>query len=118
MLKLVDILAIGSPERERLVEIDDAIGDLIRAVGADSEGLGLDQRTLSRAMVGVLVAAAARQAIAAYPGMSEADLGEAFEGLAKEAIDWASRRSLEPKRAAPDAVGDVPRANPRRKRLS
>ena len=42
MLTLVDVLAIRSPERERLVEADDAICDLIRAVEAAAERDGQD----------------------------------------------------------------------------
>ena len=61
MLTLVDVLAIGSPERERLVEADDAICDVIRAVKSAAERDGLDPVTVSRALVGVLTAAAARQ---------------------------------------------------------
>jgi hypothetical protein len=97
MLKLVDVLAIESPERQRLSEVDDAIRDLSRAVEAAAERDGLDHRTVSRALVGVLTAAAARQAMKAYPSMSPAELGEAFATLAEEAVDWATRRALEPR---------------------
>ena len=98
MLTLVDVLAIGSPERERLVEADDAICDVIRAVESAAERDGLDTVTVSRALVGVLTAAAARQAMKAYPSMSEAELGSALADLAEEAADWAARRVLEPAR--------------------
>jgi hypothetical protein len=40
MLKLVDVLAIKSPERERLVEADDAIRDLVRLLEAATEPEG------------------------------------------------------------------------------
>jgi hypothetical protein len=114
MLKLVDVLAIESPERERLVEADDAIRDLTRAVEADAEQDGLDQRAVSRALVGVLTAAAARQAMKAYPSMSEGELGAALAELAGEAVDWESRRVLEP--TLRNADGGLPRrAPPRRK---
>ncbi len=98
MLTLVDVLAIESPERERLVEADDAIRDLVRALEAAAEREGLDRSTFSRALVGVLTAAAARQAMKAYPSMSQAELGAALADLAEEAVDWASRRVLEPAR--------------------
>jgi hypothetical protein len=98
MLTLVDVLAIGSPERERLIEADDAIRDLVRALESAAERDGLNRRTLSRALVGVLAAAAARQAMKAYPSMSEAELGAALADLAEEAADWAARRVLEPAR--------------------
>jgi hypothetical protein len=114
MLKLADVLEVPSPERERLVEIDDAICDLVRAVEAEAEER--ERLTVSRAMVGVLVAAAARHARAACPALSEAELAEAFTGLAKEAIDWASRRGLKPARGAPQDGGAAPEADPRSRR--
>ena len=98
MLKLVDVLAIRSPERERLVEADDAIRDLVRALEAAAEREGQDRRTLSCALVGVLTAAAARQARNAYPSMSQAELAGALADLMEEAVDWASRRVLGPTR--------------------
>jgi hypothetical protein len=104
MLKLVDVLAIELPERQRLSEVDDAIRDLARAVEAAAEREGLDQRTLSRALVGVFTAAAARQAMKAYPSMSPAELCEALAELAEEAVDWAARRVLEPAPHGADGV--------------
>ncbi len=95
MLTLADVLAIRSPERERLVEADDAIRDLARLLEEAAESEGLDRQTLSRALVGVLTVAAARQAIKAYPSMSDALLGAALAGLAEESVDWASGRMRE-----------------------
>jgi hypothetical protein len=93
MLKLVDVLAASSPERERLVEVDDAIRDLARAVEAAAEQDGLDRQTLSRALVGVFTAAAARQAVKAYPSLSRAELSAALADLAEEAAEWTARRA-------------------------
>lgn len=97
MLTLVDVLATPSPERERLAEVDDAIRDLSRAVEAAAEQDGLDRQTLSRALVGLLTAAAARQAIKAYPSLSRAELSAALADLAEEAAEWAARRARPPR---------------------
>jgi len=94
VLKLVDVLAIEAPERSRLVEVDDAIRDLVRAVETAADQDGRDRRTLSRAIVGVLAAAAARQAMKAYPSMSQTELKASLAALVDEAVDWASRRAL------------------------
>jgi hypothetical protein len=96
MLTLVDVLATSSPERERLVEVDDAIRDLARAVEAAAEQDGLDRQTLSRALVGVFTAAAARQAVKAYPSLSRAELSAALADLAEEAAEWTARRAPPP----------------------
>ncbi len=93
MLTLADVLAIKSPERERLVEADDAIRDLARLLEAAAEREGLDRQTFSRALVGVLTAAAAHQAMKAYPSMSNAELGAALAELAEEAVEWTARRA-------------------------
>jgi hypothetical protein len=95
MLTLVDVLATPSPSPspERLVEVDDAIRDLARAAEAAAEQDGLDRQTLSRALVGVLTAAAASQAMKAYPSLTRAELGAALADLAEEAVDWAMRRA-------------------------
>ncbi len=97
MLTLVDVLATPSPERERLVEVDDAIRDLARAVEAAAEQDGLDRQTLSRALVGVFTAAAARQAMKAYPSLSRAELSAALANLAEEAAEWTARRASPPR---------------------
>ena len=54
MLTLADVLAIAAPERERLVEVDDAIRDLAPAVEDAAEQDGFDRQPLSRALVGVI----------------------------------------------------------------
>ncbi len=92
MLTLVDVLATSSPERERLVEVDDAIRDLARALEDAAEQDGLDRQTLSRALVGLFTAAAARQAMKAYPLLSRAELSAALADLAVEAAEWTARR--------------------------
>ncbi len=97
MLTLVDVLATTSPERERLVEVDDAIRDLARAVEAAAEQDGLDRQILARALVGVLTAAAARQAMKAYPSLSRAELSAALAYLAVAAADWPARRAPRPR---------------------
>ncbi|MGO9421309.1 hypothetical protein [Roseiarcus sp.] len=114
MLKLVDVLAIESPERERIVEIDDAIRDLMLAVEAEAESDGSNRLNVSGMLVAVLLAAAAQQAVKAYPAMSRADLDEAFAALAEEAINWASRRA-EPGRRE-QGGGDASRPLSRRRR--
>ncbi len=97
ILTLVDVLATPSPERERLVEVDDAIRDLARAVEAAAEQDGLDRQTLSRGLVGVFAAAAARQAMKAYPSLSRAELSAALADLAEEAAEWTARRAAPPR---------------------
>ncbi len=106
MFKLVDVLAIGPPLRERLVEADEAIRDLARAVEAEAERDDPDGETVSRALVGVMMAAAARQARNAYPSLSKRQLGEALAELAEEAVDWAFRRAQEPMRREPRKAGE------------
>ncbi len=100
MLKLADVLAIEAPERSRLVEADDAIRDLVRAVEASADREGLDGTTLSRALVAVLTAAAAGQAMRAYPAMTPSELKTALATLVDEAVEWASRRAMKTTGAA------------------
>ena len=94
VLTLADTLAVVEPERGRLVEVDDAICSLVSAVEEAARQDGLDQPLLSRALVDVMIAAAARQALAAYPSFPRQELAEAFEGLAAEAFEWAQRRGV------------------------
>jgi hypothetical protein len=101
MLKLADVLAIDGPERDRLIEADDAIRDLARAIEAGSEREGADREALAGALVGVLMVAAARQARSAYPSASRATLSEALAELAEEAVDWTFRRGVKPKSRGP-----------------
>jgi len=92
VLTLAETLALAAPERTRLVEADDAIRDLVSAVEEAARRDGLDQRLVSRALVDVMLAAAARQTLAAYPLVDRHELADAFESLAAEAFEWASRR--------------------------
>jgi hypothetical protein len=101
LLTLAETLAIATPERGRLVEVDDAIRNLVSAVEEAAGRDGLDQRLLSRALVDVMIAAAARQALAAYPSVPRDDLADAFDGLAAEAFEWAARRGVAPARGKP-----------------
>lgn len=98
MLTLADVLAIEPPLRDRLQEADDAVRDLVRALEAEAQRHGQDRDTLSHALVGVLMAAAARQARAAYPSLSRSALSAGFAELAEEAIDWAAARGVDPRR--------------------
>ena len=97
VLTLVDTLAVAAPERARLIEADDAIRDVASAIEDAAGRGGLDRPLVSRALVGVLVAAAARQALTAYPSLARHDLADAFGALAAEAFEWAARRGLEPR---------------------
>jgi hypothetical protein len=92
MLSLADTGKIAGAERDRLTEADDAIRDIAATLEAAAARDGRDGPLLSRALVGVMLAAAARQALAAYPSMTKSDLSEAFVRLAAEAFGWASRR--------------------------
>ena len=78
VLTLAETLIIAAPERGRLVEADDAIRDLVSAIEEAVRRDGLDQRLVSRALVDLMIAAAARQALAAYPSVPRAELAEIF----------------------------------------
>jgi hypothetical protein len=98
ILTLAETLAIAAPERARLAEVDDAIRNLVSAVEEAARRDGLDERLVSRALVDVLIAAAARQALTAHPSIPSDELADAFGDLAAEAFEWASRRSAPPAR--------------------
>ena len=102
ILSLADTVRIAGGERDRLIEADDAIRDIAAAVDAAAARDGRDALLLSRALVGVMLAAAARQALAAYPSMAKTDLRESFTKLAAEAFGWAScrRRAAKPGKAS------------------
>ncbi len=102
VLTLAETLAVPAPERDSLVEADDAIRDLVSAVEEAVRRDGLDQRLVSRALVDLMIAAAARQALAAYPSVPRAELAESFGALAAEAFEWASRRGAAPARGRRD----------------
>jgi hypothetical protein len=97
-LTLAATLAIEGPERERLVEADDAIRDVAAAVEEAAGRDGLDAPLVSQGLVGLMLAAAARQALAAYPSMAKHGRDEAFVALAAEAFDWARSRNSAIKR--------------------
>jgi hypothetical protein len=103
VLTLAGTLAVAAPERNCLVEADDAIHDVASAIEDMAGRDGLDRRLVSQALVDVMIAAAARQALSAYPSMSRDDLAEAFRLLAAEAFEWASGRGV---RAAPLKRGE------------
>jgi hypothetical protein len=108
MLTLAETLEISAAERELLVEADDAIRDIAAAVEECARRAGQDAPLVSRALAGIIVAAAARQTLIAYPSTAERELDQDFAALAAEAFEWASRRGAEPGRrgracAAPDA---------------
>lgn len=91
VLTLAETLAIAAPLRERLVEADDAIRDVVSAVEEAARRDGLDQRLVSRALVDVMIAVTVRQALTAYPSMPRADLADALGALVAEAFEWATR---------------------------
>jgi hypothetical protein len=96
IVTLADALAVESPERERLRDADDAIRDIVSAVLEAARRDGIGHAKIARAMVGVLTAAAARQALTCYPEMSQVELGDSFADLAKESFRWATRRGVRP----------------------
>jgi len=96
VLPLAETLALAARERVCLVKADDAIRDLVLAIEETARRDGLDQRLVSRAMVDVMIAAAARQALPAYPLVERRALADAFESVAAEAFEWASRRGAAP----------------------
>ena len=101
ILSLADTVQIAGGERDRLIEADDAIRDIAAAIETTAAGDGRDALLLSRALVGVMLAVAARQALAAYPSMAKSDLSESFTKLAAEAFRWASgrRRAVKSRKA-------------------
>ena len=60
-------LAVAAPEPDRLVEADDETRDVVSAVEDAVRRDGLERRLVSRALVFVTFAAAARQALTAGP---------------------------------------------------
>jgi len=86
MLNLRDALAIRGAERERLVEADDAVRDVLTSLELGALQDRLDADLIMRASVAVLLAAAARQGLTAYPDLGEAPLAEGLSGLLAEAL--------------------------------
>jgi hypothetical protein len=101
VLTLAETLAIAAPERDRLVEADDAIRDVVSTIEETARRDGLDNQLVSRALVDVMIAAAARKVLAAYPSIPHDALAEAFGALAAEAFRYASRRGIAPMRGKP-----------------
>jgi len=93
-LTLAETLAIAAPERNSLVEADEAIRDVVVAVEERARRDGLDHRLVSRALVDVILAAAVRHAVTAYPSVPHKELADAFGGLVAEAFERAWRRSV------------------------
>jgi hypothetical protein len=96
VLTLAETLAIAAPERDRLVEADDAIRDVVSTIEEIARRDGLDNQLVSRALVDVMIAAAARKALTAYPSIPRDALAEAFGALAAEAFQYATRRGFAP----------------------
>jgi hypothetical protein len=98
VLTLAETLAVASPERGRLVEADEAIRAVAAAIEESARRDGLDRGLVSRALVDVMIAAAVRQAVAAYPSIPRDELADEFGALVAEAFEWASRRGAAPTR--------------------
>ncbi len=98
LLTLSDVVAISGPERRRLREAVEAIRDVVTFVGARAAEDKLDVELISKAMIDLLLLAAARLALAAQPNSAALRLPGAFAELAQEAIDWATSRAA-PRRA-------------------
>lgn len=101
VLTLAKTLAIAAPERDRLIEADDAIRDVVLTIEEAARRDGLDERLVSRALVDVMIAAAARKALAAYPSIPRDALADAFGALAAEAFEHALSRGIAPMRGKP-----------------
>ncbi len=92
LLTLSDVVAISGPERRRLREADEAIRDVVTLVDAQAAEDELDAELISKAMIDLLLLAAARLALVAQPNSAALRLPGAFAELAQEAIDWATSR--------------------------
>ena len=101
LLALSDVVAISGPERERLREADEAIREIVSLVDAQAAQDNLDAELISKAMIDLLLLAAARLALAAQPQTAVSRLPGAFAELAREALDWAKVRTR------PDLAGDL-----------
>jgi hypothetical protein len=101
LLTLSDVLTISGPERQRLREADEAIRDVLALVDAQAAEEKLDAELISKAMIDLLLLAAARLALAAQPRPSVSRLPGAFAELAQEALDWATTRKR------PDVARDL-----------
>ncbi len=98
LLALTDVLTISGPERERLVEADDAIRDVLALVREQAADDRLDVELMSAAMIDLLLLAAARLALTREATSDAACVAKQFAELAKEAVDWVETG---PKKRAP-----------------
>lgn len=105
-LSLSDVLSVSGPERERLLEADDAIRDVITLVIEQAVEDGLDGELMNAAILDLLLIAAAKLALAQGPSPVGSVQSDDFADMARQALDWAAAR------AAPNAI-NPPRA-PRR----
>jgi hypothetical protein len=98
LLALTDILAISGPERERLVEADDAIRDVVTLVREQAADDRLDVELMSAAIIDLLLVAAARLALMQESKADAARVATEFAELAKQAVDWveAGSKSVRP----------------------
>lgn len=105
-LSLSDVLAVSGAERDRLLEADDAIRDIVMLVIEQADEDGLDGELMSAAMLDLLLIAAAKLALARRPRSMTSAQSDDFADMARQALDWAAAR------ATPNAI-NRPRA-PRR----
>lgn len=98
LLAFTDILAISGPERERLVEADDAIRDVVTLVREQAADDRLDVELMSAAIIDLLLVAAARLALSHESKADAARVANEFAELAKQAVDWveAGPKSVRP----------------------
>ena len=92
LLTLSDVVAISGPERQRLREADEAIRDVVTLVDAQAAEDKLDVELISKAMIDLLLLAAARLALVSQPNSVALRAPGAFAQLAQEALDWATNR--------------------------
>lgn len=93
LLTLTDVLTIAGPERERLLEADGAIRDILTLIDTQAVEDRLDSELISAALIDLLLLAAARLAVAARPKTEAARLSGEFAALAEQALEWAQTRT-------------------------
>jgi hypothetical protein len=93
MFSLRGALAVERAERERLVEADDAIRDVLISLELCASQERLDEDIVRRASVAVLLAAAARQGVAAYADLAEDTLEEGLRALLADALAHERERA-------------------------
>ncbi len=102
LLTLSDVLAISGPERQRLREADEAIRDVVTLVDAQAAEDKLDVELISKAMIDLLLLAAARLALVSQPN----------------SVALRAPRRLRRTRARSARLGDEPRGAAHRPRFS